>query len=103
MYILCVALTKVSATRTLLHMSPRKHGLAVRKHGLAIRAVEIVIGLWAMGSTVAILFQCGLQEPWDSTGNKCNHRVSSGLLFSSLDPSLSRHQGSHFSDGWTLF
>ncbi|KAJ4262909.1 hypothetical protein NW762_006522 [Fusarium torreyae] len=67
LFILVLLLAKISATRTIWGMAPRKR----RK---MILATEGLIGAWAISSIVASFFQCSLPEPWDYINGQCFNR-----------------------------
>ncbi|KAF4463710.1 hypothetical protein FALBO_9475 [Fusarium albosuccineum] len=64
LFIVVLLLAKISATRTIWGMAPRKR----RK---LIWATEGLIGAWAVSSIVASFFQCSLPEPWDYVNGQC--------------------------------
>lgn len=69
LFVLCVALAKLSATRTLLFLS-------METHAVAVFIIEAVVAVWAVASIFTLLFQCHLPRPWDYTTGQCIHQVS---------------------------
>ncbi|KAK7431015.1 hypothetical protein QQZ08_002545 [Neonectria magnoliae] len=67
LFVAALLLAKLSATRTIWGMAPRK------RRGL-IWGTEALIGLWAISSIAASSFQCSLPEPWDYIKGQCFNR-----------------------------
>ncbi|EXK77167.1 hypothetical protein FOQG_18121 [Fusarium oxysporum f. sp. raphani 54005] len=67
LFIIVLLLAKISATRTIWGMAPRKRRPL-------IWATEALIGVWAISSIAASFFQCSLPEPWDYINGQCFNR-----------------------------
>ncbi|EEU33353.1 uncharacterized protein NECHADRAFT_82920 [Fusarium vanettenii 77-13-4] len=78
LFILTLLLAKISATRTIWGMAPRK------RRGL-IWATEGMIGAWALSSIAASFFQCSIPEPWDYVEGQCFNRYAFWVYVDALN------------------
>ncbi|KAM5369637.1 hypothetical protein ACJZ2D_008896 [Fusarium nematophilum] len=78
LFIAALFLAKISATRTIWDMAPRKRRRL-------IWATEALIGVWAVSSITALCFQCSLPEPWDYMEGQCFNRFALWLYVDLLN------------------